>query len=76
MTLGATLARCLQADMQVELRPIGHAAEIRTAAQAAASGPNSAGRRRSVLIRGKVCVRECRVVFRDCGAGTGGGLAA
>ena len=70
MKLVATLARSLQADMQVELT------KPAPATPAAASRPNSAGRRRSVLIRGKVCVRWCRLVFRDCGAGTGGGLAA
>ena len=76
MKLVATLARSLQADMQVELRNIERAVTTGTATPAAASRPNSAGRRRSVLIRGKVCVRWCRLVFRDCGAGTGGGLAA
>ena len=76
MTLVATLARSLQADMQVELRNIESAVTTGTRDPAAASRPNSAGRRRSVLIRGKVCVRRCRLVFRDCGADTGGGLAA
>jgi hypothetical protein len=76
MKLVATLARSLQTDMQVELRKVERAAAIGTATPAAASRPNSAGRRRSVLIRGKVCVRRSRLVFRECGAGTGGGLAA
>ncbi len=44
----ATLARCLQADTQVELRKIERAAAIVSATSAAASRPNSAGRRRSV----------------------------
>ena len=75
MKLVAALARSLQADRRTcatsnaRWRP----ARVRRAAD---SGPSSAGRRRSVLIRGKVCVRRCRLVFRDCGAGTGGGLAA
>jgi hypothetical protein len=76
MKLGATLARCLQADTQVELRKIERAAAIGTRDAGRGLKPNSTGRRRSILIRGKVCVRECRLVFRDCGAGTGGGLAA
>ena len=73
LKLVATLARSLQADMQ-ELRKSNARRRPVPATPAAASRPNR--RRRSVLFRGKVYVRRCRLVFPDCGAGTGGGLAA
>ena len=76
MRLAASVARSLHAGMQADLRDIERAATTGTREPAAASRPNSAGRRRSVLIRGKVRVRRCRLVFQDSGAGTGGGLAA
>jgi hypothetical protein len=56
--------------MQVELRDLE---------RAVASGTREAGQSIKTelrLFRGKGCVRRCRLVFRDCGAGTGGGLAA
>jgi hypothetical protein len=62
-------------SLQADLRDIERAVATGTREAAAAARPNSVGRRRSVLIRGKGCVRRCRLVFRDCGAGTGGGLA-
>ena len=63
----------LQADMQVELRKIDRAAAISPATPRSLK-TELRQRRRSVLIRGKVRVRRCRLVFQDCGAGTGGGL--
>ena len=68
------ITRSLQADgacatSNARLRPA-------PARPAAAARPNSVGRRRSVLIRGKARVRRCRLAFHDCGAGTGDGLVA
>ena len=68
MKFAASVTRSLQAGMQAELRDIERAVATGTREAGRASRPNSAGRRRSVLIRGKFCVRRCRLVFRDCGA--------
>jgi hypothetical protein len=76
MKFAATITRSLQADMQAELRAIERAVTSGTRDAGRGRKTNSVGRRRSVLIRGKVCVRRCRLVLRDSGAGTGGGLAA
>ena len=73
MVLDQSHMKFAASSLQADLHDIERAVTTGTREAGAAARPNSVGRRRSVLIRGKVRGRRCR--FRDCGAGTGGGLA-
>jgi hypothetical protein len=60
-------------SLQADLRDIERA--VTTGTREAGRGRKTELRRQAaqLLIRGKVRGRRCRLAFRDCGAGRGGG---